>query len=345
MIQKVVDAILSRKHARIDDCIPDRDARLTLVRQYGDFTVAYRTAVTPLFNCFGDERGYITYAQKMGYTFALGDPICSQERRKSLIKEFISSFNKPIFSPVCSKTATELSELGYFATQFGTETNLPLCDPGYQYQLGKQFRKARRWLESRGYWVAEDTKRLVNPRQIALISTQFKNRRIVDREMTFMNRTLIPVSIGDEVRRFFVFDPDGQPVSFVFFDPLYRDGSIVGYAANINRRGTNAPRYSQAAIMRTAISTFSSEGCECLKLGLSPLIADQSNGPRADAGMQFAVRQLYHSNLINRRIINLKGIANYKKGFKGQAEPMYFAAPRRLPLIALIALARACRMI
>src|SRR5260370_7475909 len=52
-------------------------------------------------------------------------------------------------------------------------------------------------------------------------TTLFRSRPVFDQE--------------EDVRKFVAYDKEGKVAGFVFYDPMYRDGNVFGYSANISR--------------------------------------------------------------------------------------------------------------
>ena len=57
---------------RVRDTGMRRPLRMDLLSRFGDFSMAYSTAVQPRLNYFGDQNGYIAYRQRWGMSFVLG---------------------------------------------------------------------------------------------------------------------------------------------------------------------------------------------------------------------------------------------------------------------------------
>ena len=103
------------------------------------------------------------------------------------------------------------------------------------------------------------------------LSTAWRRSKAVkDRELRLTTR---PPEYVDRwgVRRFYAFI-EGALVGFVFFDPFFRHGRIIGYTANILRSKPGLrPHGVLDYVLLTAIEKFRTEGLETLSLGQSPL--------------------------------------------------------------------------
>lgn len=319
--------------------------RLHAFRQNGHFSIAWSTVVQPLLSHFGDRDGYIAWRGRWKQNFALGDPVCAPQRQDELLKDFVSEFNRPSFCQISLATATSLSKLGYRINEIGVDTTIGIADYRFAGKQKEWLRYAENWTRRRNYAIKELTFEQIDPDSVESISEAWRKTRTVKRkEVRFLNR---PIVLDDEpgVRKFFLFDPAGDPIAFVFLDPLYRAGEIVGYVTSIKRRLPDAPIYSEQAIMKSIIGTLQAEGVAELKLGLSPCAWIQPSGFAESRWLRWMFGKAFGSPLMNRRAYNMKGHADYKRRFRGTEEKVYFAAPpsinpRRIPaLIALCGIA------
>src|SRR6187551_3199132 len=73
--RRTFDALMERRTASIPRIDLPLEQRLELVRRYGDFSLAYSTAVQKDLSYFGDAEGYIAFGSNMGSAFALADPV------------------------------------------------------------------------------------------------------------------------------------------------------------------------------------------------------------------------------------------------------------------------------
>jgi len=86
--------------------------RHRLIRQYGDFSVAYSVAVQPRLEYFGDERGFIAFRRRWGISFVLGDVVASSEHTESMIDAFLKSQKRVVFCQASEQTTKRLVERG-----------------------------------------------------------------------------------------------------------------------------------------------------------------------------------------------------------------------------------------
>lgn len=321
------------------------DDRMVAFEQHGDFSMAWSTVVQPLLSHFGDSDGYVAYRTRWNQTIALGDPVSGSSRTESLLSDFIVQHRRPSFVQVSAATAEVLAKHNYRINEVGLDTTIQLGDYDFKGQQKEWLRYADNWTKRRGFEVRECTFSEVRDTDVEAVSEAWRKTRTVKRkEVRFLNR---PIVLQDEpnVRKFFMFDPEGKIIAFVFLDPLYRDGEIIGFVTSIKRRLPDAPIYSEQAIMKTIIATLKDEGVCELRLGLSPCASVEKSGYPESHWLRMLFQWAYKSPLVNRRAYNLTGHANYKSRFRGEEEKVYLASPngfhpRRIPaLIAMCGIA------
>jgi lysylphosphatidylglycerol synthetase-like protein (DUF2156 family) len=326
-----------------DTPLSDVDERLDLVREHGDFSLAYATAVQKGLKYFGDERGYLAYDERLGYTFVLGDPVAAPRDRESLIREFVSEHRRVAFCQISPATAQIVQDCKFYLNEMGVESVVALPEFDFRGQEKKWLRTAEAWTSRRGYSIREGSADRVGLDQIESVSSAWRATRVKRNEVRFLNR---PCVLADEpgTRRFFFFDPEQRLLAFVFFDPIYRDGQRIGYVACSKRRHPDAPAYAEQAIMKHAIEVFQREGCEELRLGLSPLAEIEDREFRSSWFLHTAFRFAFASKLVNRLFYNVQGHAEYKRRFRGREEKVYFATQSQCDLVQLAALIKVCKI-
>jgi phosphatidylglycerol lysyltransferase len=325
---------------------PNISQRLNLIRKYGDFTLAYSTAVQSRLRYFGDEHGYIAYDRhSLGYTFVLGDPVAAPKHRERLIEQFVAQHRGTAFCQISATTARTLQQCGFYVNEMGVDTVLPLLEFDFQSRENKWLRHAATWTSQRGFTTREETMEQVDANQVESVSLAWRATRCVKhKEVRFLNR---PMVMPDEpgTRRFYFYDAEQQMLAFVFFDPLFRAGQLIGYVACTKRRHPDAPTYAEQAIMKHAIEVFQSEGFQELRLGLSPLAWIEDREYRSNWLVNKMFRYSFSSKVVNKFFYNVQGHANYKRRFRGREEKLYFATGARFNIVRLMALLKICKVV
>jgi phosphatidylglycerol lysyltransferase len=184
--------------------------------------------------------------------------------------------------------------------------------------------------------------------QVQAVSDGWRRKKTVrSREISFLNR---PIVLEDEpdVRKFFTFDPSGRIVAFSFFDPVYRDGRVVGYCNHIKRWLPEADVLVSTALTCHAVNTFKREGMKWLFLAISPF-AD-IKGIKDDSFKRSwwvwrCFRTAYKNQLFNRFVFPLRNLHEHKRRFHATTEQTYYATNRRPSLLRILKLLRVCRIV
>ena len=327
---------------RVRDTGMRRPLRMDLLSRFGDFSMAYSTAVQPRLNYFGDQNGYIAYRQRWGMSFVLGDVVASAQRTPELVDEFIGTHKRLSFCQIRRPLAEILSQRGFYINEMGVDTTLQLSDYDFDGKHKEWLRYAANWTAKRGFEILEAGFDQITPDQVEEVSEAWRITRTVKRkEVRFLNR---PIVLLDEpnVRKFFLLSPEGKLLAIVFLDPIYRGGNVIGYVTAFKRRHPDAPLYAEHAIMKRIIETLKQEGVQQLKLGLSPLARIQDNDYRCNRMTSGLFRRMYNSQLLNRYCYNVVGHADYKSRFRGEEEKVYFASQSRFNSRRLLALIGLC---
>ncbi|MEM0949216.1 MAG: phosphatidylglycerol lysyltransferase domain-containing protein [Pseudomonadota bacterium] len=337
-------ARLERRAISAPDYEVPNDLRWQHLRAYGDFPLAYPLVAERYLRSFGDQRGAIAYAQELGVTFALGDPICAPEHRCALLDDFVATFRAPVFVAAQAHTAEYLSQKGYQINHLGHDSVIYL--PGHSF-AGKTYKRVRygtNWLTSLGGRIVENTEASVSAKDIKRLSESWLQSRVTPQEVRFLSRRFSSKPEPD-VRRFFALSENDDVIGISSFDPIYRDGSIIGYLASQKRRQAEGTAYLDLAMMRHAIDVFQAEGREAVYLGLSPMADVEPTGfPRESRWVRSALQRAHSSNWVNTRIYNSRGILEYKMRLRGRRIPLYVCMPDRgsgiLRMVALAILLR-----
>jgi lysylphosphatidylglycerol synthetase-like protein (DUF2156 family) len=264
------------------DVIPSNlsiDPREQFLREFGGSSLSYSSLQEGMDFFYVPKLGYIAYSPiKADFErpLCLAEPICARENLEELIRLFLEKHKGAVFLHVTKETATVLSKLGFSVNEIGVETIMDV----QTFNLsggGKEFLRSQRNRAAKdGLTVRELSSSEVPPGRLEEISAQWMTGKANNQELSFLVR---PAKYEDEtdVRKFYAFRND-RIIGFQFFDPIYRDGKVVGYLDNIHR-STNEVSYSVSdCINLEAMRQFKSEGRETLSLGFSALHALNDSG-------------------------------------------------------------------
>lgn len=308
----------------VDDAV--RADRLRLVREFGNFTQAYSTAVQPGLEYFWYAGCYLAFRRKWGIACVLADPVGDPLQHAALLRAFLQTHRRHCFWQIGRATAQILESLGDWINEMGIDTRLELAGYDFTGKSKERLRHATNWIAKHGFTVREASfGHDVAESDVRAISRAWQAGRRTTREVYFFNR---PIVFADEVdvRKFFLFDPGGRSVAFVFFDPLYEHGEVIGYSPAIKRRAPGAPLRSEEGIMKTAIEHFQAEGRKVVMLGLSPMAEIRDEEFRANPLVHFSWSRAKNAWWINRFFYNLAGHAEFKRRFAGKEEQTYYAS-------------------
>jgi lysylphosphatidylglycerol synthetase-like protein (DUF2156 family) len=301
--------------------------RWQALQQFGDFTLAYNTAAQEHLEYHWSNVGYLAFVQRKGHVFVLGDPVTSADDIPTLLDSFLARFPRPTFVQVSAATAAHLADRRFYINEMGVDTTLDLPQYSFAGKSMERIRYASNWLKKHGYQIAELTFADIDPEAAVDVSQQWRKSMKYSRsEMRFLNR---PICYRDErdVRKFFLRDAQGRCLAFMYFDPLYRDGQVIGYATAIKRRHPDAPLYAEQGIMRAAIEQFQQEGKLQVTLGLSPMAWIENKTFPCNPFLHYSFRYAFRAWWVNRYFYNLEGHAQYKRHFKGSEQPYHYASP------------------
>ena len=299
----------------------------------------------PGLSHFGDERGFLAYARRWGTTLVLGDPVAPRSRQAELIREFLACQRAVVFCQISESVAELLVEHGYYLNEMGVDTHLDLPSYALSGREREWLRYAANWTHRRGLEVCELPSEPAVLAEVAEVSREWReSRTISNREVRFLNRPLV-LEAEQDTRRFFLRDPAGKIQAFVFFDPLYRAGRVIGYCTCFKRRRPEATSYAEAAIMHQAIRQFRSEDRETLSLGLSPMAWITNTRFRRNPFLHFSFRYAFRAWWVNRYFYSLVGHAEHKRKFRGIERPTYYASQVLLNDLRVAAMLRECQVI
>lgn len=317
--------------------------KLSYLKQYGLSSLAYSSLQQDVETFLLPGVGYICYARVGNNTaVVLSDPICASHDKAELISAFTERFRDPIFVHISRDTAKILDQLQYNVNEIGLET---IIDPRTFTLKGskKEFlRSQRNRARKDGVTVVELDAAHVDMQYIQQLSEGWiRTKTSNHNELSFIVR---PAVFADEmdVRKFYAMR-NGQIIGFVWFDPIYRDGNVIGYMANILRSNAHVAYSVNDFIILEAIEKFKEEGIEELSLGYSPFFEIGDSGEFHYSKCQCAIfKQMFeHCN----HVYAFKSLAFHKRmyrpGLDGtREEKIYCASRHRIPIMSIVGIFR-----
>jgi len=306
------------------------------LRRYGNQAMSYATLQEGM-EYFLDPTGYLAFTSVTHPVFApkgrkivLADPLCAPEDLPQLVRAFLAFAPQVAFVVVSEQCAAVLREMGFKANGIGYEPELPI--QSYKTQGNwKEFdliKRSRNEAKREGIVIREEAIEKVSKSELNDVSSRWiGHKKVNDREIWIYARR--PVFEHEEdVRKFVAYDREGKVAGFVFYDPMYRDGKVVSYSANISRCDERRFGRLATAINMVAMEQFKPEGKEFLNLCLAPFVKLDAAKYNDDWGttMFFKISERYGNE-----IYNFKGLSFHKAKYRGVEKSLYFASNSALP--------------
>jgi len=258
----------------------ESDVRLPYLRKYGWQSMAYSSLQKGMEYFLLPDVGYVSFSPIQGKVVTpvvLGDPICDRQNMGQMIDAFIAKYDDPIFMHITAPTAKILEQRGFYINEIGVETLIDVqqftTKGGPKETLRQQCNRAKK----DGLHVGELDIREVSKEEQKSITDEWLNKKANhDNELGFLVR---PAVYDDEldVRKFFALK-EWKIQGFVFFDPIYENGEVIGYMANILRTLGHLPYSLTDYIIVEAIGRLRQEGKKVLSLGWSPFVHVEDDG-------------------------------------------------------------------
>jgi len=332
---------LTRPSAAQSDAAAHADLarRVAWLKQYGSHPLSFSTMQPDMAYFELPGVGYIAYAQYWGMQFALADPVCDPRQRGLLLDSFLERHPHAVFVQVGKATVEHLhGQHGYYGTQFGSESTIMLADWSLRGARKQIIRTAVNGARAQGIEIREggfdhDVKRISE--------AWIRTRRCKNNEIRFLIRPMI-IDYREGTRYFYAYNPAGEAVGFIFFDPIYSDGRLAGYVPNISRSSANFRQGLWYALMAHALAVFREEGVPFVDLGLVPLQVDAQVEPQESRLLRATM------SVIRERmdfLYNFKGLEFAKSRFQGRIAKTYCCHRNAMPALAMTAMFRLTRII
>ncbi len=307
------------------------------LRRHGKEALAYATLQEGM-EYYIDETGYIAFTSVSHPVFArkvkrivLSDPVCAPENYQKIVRNFLAENPRAAFAVISEQFAAALRPMGFKVNCIGFEPEIPVqaYNTKGNWKELDLIKRGRNEAKREGIVIREeDHIERVDRQQLDAITAKWIGaKKVNDREIWIYARR--PVFEPEEdVRKFVAYDKDGRVAGFVFYDPMYRDGQVVGYSANISRCDEQRFGRLATAINMEAVEKFKPEGKESLNLLLAPFV-------KLDAGKfndDWATKLFFQaSERFGNSIYNFKGLAFHKSKYRCPEKSLYYASNSLMP--------------
>jgi phosphatidylglycerol lysyltransferase len=280
---------------------------------------------------FDDEkRGFVMYGVQGRTWVALGDPVCSDERKGELISAFLERCDDfggvPVFYEISKEYLHRYADLGLTFVKLGEEAKVNLNTFTMEGGQARRFRQAVRRATDAGATfrviTPDDVKGVMD--QLSQVSSQWLEQR-AGAEKSF--------SLGsfkaDYLARFpmAVIEQNG---SIVAFANLWPGADMMELSVDLMRFDHRAPRDVMEALFVQLMIWGKQQGYRWFSLGMAPLYGFEKS-PVAPLWNRLGSFLFEHGQAV----YNFRGLRDYKEKFKPVWQPRYLAYPGglRLPLI------------
>ena len=291
------------------------------------------------WNTSSREAGYIAYTRVQHPLFArrpkriiFSDPICAPEDLPTIICSFLARDRRAAFCVISEECAEVLRPMGFKVNCIGYEPLIPIqtYNTRGNWKELDLIKRARNETRREGITIREEDGASLSVRQQELKALSAKwiaSKKINDREIWLYARR--PIFDHEEgVRKFVAYDNERRVAGFAFYDPMYRDGEVFGYSANIVRCDEQRFGRLATAMHMEAMEKFKSEGKELLNLLLAPFGKLDCGNFNDDWGAKLFFKL---SARFGNSIYNFKGLSFHKSKYRGAERPLYFASNSFLP--------------
>jgi alpha-beta hydrolase superfamily lysophospholipase len=308
------------------------------LKRHGREGISYATLQEGM-EYFVNPKGYIAYTRVQHPVFArqpkritFSDPICAPEDLPGLIHDFLAEDPRAAFGVISGPCAEALRPMGFKVNCIGYEPVLPIqtYNTKGNWKELDLIKRARNEARREGITIREEDGATLQRRreELAAISSKWiASKPINDREIWLYARRPV-FGHEEDVRKFVAYDKAGQVAGFVFYDPMYRDGKVFGYSANIVRCDERRFGRLATAVHMEAMEKFKAEGAEVFNLLLAPF-AKLDGGKYNDDWAAKVFLQM--SARFGNSLYNFKGLAFHKAKYRGSERPIYYASNSAFP--------------
>ena len=301
------------------------------LKAHGREALSYATLQAGM-EYFVDDCGYIAYITARHPVFArkpkritFADPVCAVQDLPRIIGNFLSVNPRAAFACVSESCAETLRRLGFKINCIGYEPELPIqtYNTRGNWKELDLIKRARNEAKREGITIREENIETINRRELEAVSSRWiGTKKVNDREIWIYARR--PVFVTEEdVRKFVAYDRDGKVAGFVFYDPIYRNGQVFGYSANISRCDEGRFGRLSTAMHMEAMEKFKREGKEVLNLNLAPFVKLEGGKYNEDFGAKlfFKLSARYGND-----IYNFQGLEFHKSKYRGSEKYLYLGS-------------------
>jgi lysylphosphatidylglycerol synthetase-like protein (DUF2156 family) len=300
------------------------------IKKYGSTCLAFSCTQEDL-NYFCIEDGFIAYKRvkifnKFTQIAVLGDPICSEEKKFFLLKEFIRTYKNIFFVQITTNTKKHLENLKYKIHPFGPEFYINLNSYKISWKK-KQIKKSINWQKKNKLKIQEQLN--CDPaywEKFYSLQKKWKSKKKhVLTTHGFLNRPLLK---KESDVRFFHIENNNQLISFLRCDPLYKNSKIFGYAISYIMYNPIIKKNLTYGIIDQLISLLKKEK-EIIYIALGVAPYKNIYPPQPNLYLSVFQKCLYH---LGSYFYNFNNLNKFKSNLATKSTPTFFASKDFFPI-------------
>lgn len=306
--------------------------RTGYIQKYGTHALACTTIQKGMQYFDLKGVGYIAYMKYLGVVTVLSDPVCDRKYYQIILGAFLNKFPRAQFVQVSAETAKILWQHNFYSTQMGFEVIVYLKNWDTKGSKKNVIRTSVNKAKKAGIEIKETN---YDSGTLNISDKWLNSRKCKKRNLRFL---LHPIDneYTEGSRRFYAYQ-DNKAIGFVFFNPLYENGKIIGYCPNVSRSDKDFKQGVWYAIMNYAIELFKKEGKEFINLGIAPFVVSEKVEPHELKILRFLADLLYKRG---NNLYNFRGLTFSKKRFEGTEKKVYYCSGSKCPLFSIFVVFR-----
>ncbi len=320
---------------------------IDLLKLYGVSPIDYVKVYDPA-NCvfyLDNPEAIIIYKQYFRSNVLIGNPLCDSGNIEQVLAKFVSmsKAQKRYVTglQVYENTAQALRKINsrFHINSLGQEASINIADYIIDSLDGQSFAELRRSRNRvrkkihEGYWTIVDDEQLISHycntealsneqsrKKIKFekdeISLLWRKRKENQHELSGIIHDASTENKQEDVKNLYILNLQKSCIDgFCSFSPMYQDGRIFCYYADIQRfRNEKEPHGQYDYLILEGIKRFNAEGVDEVSLGLIPLLYRNEFNDKYSRTVSMMLRIL--SNELGTNIMfNYLGVAKHKKKF------------------------------
>jgi lysylphosphatidylglycerol synthetase-like protein (DUF2156 family) len=295
------------------------------IKQFSDGDMISYAHLQPQLERLETSYGMWSYRSIGDITFTLGGPLCAPEDRVSMYHKLLQQKKKPILFYLTEDALEFVKESSLYVVGIGV--NRRIDTPIFLQNPSKKVKSACKKSRKGGVVWEEIFDEQVVLSSLSRISNSYLNNSQYQQEMSFIN---MPLQCGFATHRrlFVIRGRDTHMLGFVYLNPIYKKGRLVGFLLDMLRFIKTKIWGLWFSTVYTLAQVLQREGLE-LYLGFCPLHdikIPKNNHSKTLQAQMIAISQTFQS------VQYIKNLREMKEEIEGYNTPRFMASyTRSLP--------------